>query len=51
MVQGVSGTRGFLEMFQNSREKNVSLNQLTVVIVKKILVEEEPSFSTIPYNG
>ena len=34
--------------FQNGCEKNLSLNQLTVVMVEKIPVEEEPEVSTIP---
>ena len=34
--------------FQNGCENNLSSNQLTVVIVDKIPVEEEPSVSTIP---
>ena len=34
-------------MFQNSYEKNMSLNQLTVVIVEKILEEKEPEVSKI----
>ena len=33
--------------FQNECEKNFSSNQLTVVIVEKIPVEEEPKISTI----
>ena len=34
--------------FQNECKKNLSSNQLTVVIVDKIPVEEEPLVSTIP---
>ena len=34
--------------FQNECENNLSSNQLTVVIVDKIPVEEEPEVSTIP---
>ena len=34
--------------FQNGCEKNMSSNKLTIVIVAKILVEEEPLVSTIP---
>ena len=34
--------------FQNGCENNLSLNQLTIVIVEKIPVEEEPLVSTIP---
>ena len=33
--------------FQNGCENNLSLNQLTVVIVEKIPVEEEPEIYTI----
>ena len=38
----------FLVRFQDSCENNLSLNQLTIVIVDKIPVEEEPLVSTIP---
>ena len=48
MVQGVSGRRRFLVRFQNGCKKNLSLNQLTVVIMDKIPVEDEPEVSTIP---
>ena len=48
VVQGVSGRRRFLVRFQNGCKKNLSSNQLTVVIADKILVEEEPEVSTIP---
>ena len=48
LVQGVSGRRRFLVMFQNGCEKNLSSNQLTVVIVENIPVEEEPEVYTIP---
>ena len=34
--------------FQNGCKNNLSSNQLTVVIVEKIPVEEEPEVSTIP---
>ena len=47
VVQGVLGRRRFLEMFQNGREKNLSSNKLTGVIVENILVEEESLVSTI----
>ena len=47
MVQGVLGRRRFLARFQNGCENNMSLNQLTVVIVDNIPVEEEPLVSTI----
>ena len=42
VVQGVLGR------FHNGCEKNLSSNQLTVVIVEKIPMEEEPEVSTIP---
>ena len=48
VVQGVSGRRRFLVRFQNGCENNLSSNQLTVVVVEKILVEEEPEVSRIP---
>ena len=48
MVQGVSGRWRFLVRFQNRCEKNLSSNQLTVVIVDQIPVEEEPLVSMIP---
>ena len=47
--QGVSVRRRFLVRFQNGFKKNMYLNQLTLAIVEKILVEEEPDASTIPY--
>ena len=48
VVQGVSGRRRLLVRFHNGCENNLSSNQLTVVIVDKILVEEEPLVSSIP---
>ena len=48
VVQGISGRRRFLLRFQNGCKKNMSSNKLTVVIVERILVEEEPEVSTIP---
>ena len=48
VVQGVLGRRRFLLRFQNGCKKNLSSNQLTIVIADKILVEEEPEVSTIP---
>ena len=33
--------------FQNECKKNLSLNQLTAVLIEKIPVEEEPEISTI----
>ena len=47
-VQVVSGKRGFLVRFHDGCEKNLSLNQLTVVVAHEILVEEAPLVSTIP---
>ena len=48
MVQCVSGRRRLLARFHNRCEKNLEYNQLTVVIIEKIPVEEEPEVSTIP---
>ena len=48
VVQGVSGRRRFMVRFQYGCKNNLSNNQLTVVIVEKIPVEEEPEVSTIP---
>ena len=48
VVQGVSRRRRFLVRFHNGCKNNISSNQLTVVIVEKIPVEEEPEVSTIP---
>ena len=45
VVQGVSGRRRFLVRFQNGCENNLSLNQITVVIVENILEEKEPGVS------
>ena len=45
VVQGVSGSRSFLVKFHNGCENNLSLNQLTVVIVEKIPEEKEPEVS------
>ena len=47
VVQGVLGRRKFLVRYHNGRKKNLSSNQLTVVLVDNILVEEEPLVSTI----
>ena len=44
----VLGRRRFLVRFQNGCKKNLSSNELTVVILDKIPVEEEPLVSTIP---
>ena len=48
LVQGVLWRRRLLVRFHNGCENNLSSNQLTVVVVKKISVEEEPEVSTIP---
>ena len=48
VVQGISGRRRFLVRFHNWCKNNMSSNQLTVVILEKIPVEEEPEVSTIP---
>ena len=40
VVKGVSGRRRFLVMFKNGCKNNLSLNQLTVVIVEKIPEEK-----------
>ena len=42
VVQSVLRRRIFLVRFQNGCENNLSSNQLTVVIVEKILEEKEP---------
>ena len=47
LVQCVSWSRMFLVRVQNGCKKNMSSNQLTVGIVEKIPVEEEPEVSTI----
>ena len=48
VVQCVLWRRRFLVRFQNGCENNLSSNQLTVVIVEKIQVEEDPEVVTIP---
>ena len=47
VVQEVSGKKKFLVMFQDWCEKNMSLNQLTILIVEKIPEEKEPEVSEI----
>ena len=42
VMQGVLGRRRFLARFQNMCEKNLSSNQLTIVIAEKIPEEKEP---------
>ena len=41
MVQGVSVKRRFLVRFQDVCEKDLTLNQLTIVTVEKITVTKE----------
>ena len=48
VVQDVSGRKRFLVRFHIGCKKTLSSNQLTVVILDKIPVEEEPLVSTIP---
>ena len=47
VVKGVSGKKRFLVSFQDGCKNNLSLNQLTVVIVDKIPEEKEPEVSEI----
>ena len=42
VVQDISGKRRFLVRFHDGCENNLSSNQLTIVIVEKILEEKEP---------
>ena len=48
VVQAILGNRRFLVRFHDGCEKNLSMNQLTVVAAHEILVEEAPLVSTIP---
>ena len=48
MVQGVSGKKRSLVMFQDECKKYLTSNQLTIMIVEKSPVEEEPKGGTIP---
>ena len=47
MVQGISGKKKFLVSFQDGCKKYLTSNQLTIVVVEKILAEEEPKVTTI----
>ena len=47
VLKGVSGRRSFLARFQNGSKKNLSSNQLTVVIVENTSEEKEPEVSEI----
>ena len=51
MVQGVSGKKSFLMRFQYGFKKDITSNQLAVVILEKSPVEEEskvPMITVIP---
>ena len=45
LVQGISDKKMFLVRFQDGCKNNLSLNQLTIVIVEKIPEEKEPEVS------
>ena len=47
-VQVISGMKRLLVRFQDSFKKDLTSNQLTVVIVEKIPVEKKPEVPTIP---
>ena len=47
VVQGVSGEMRFLVRYQDGCKKNLSLNQLTIVIVENIPEEKEPDIYEI----
>ena len=47
VVQGVSGKKRFLVRFQDGYKKDMTSNQLTVVILDNIPVEEEPTVPMI----
>ena len=48
MVQVILGKKRFLVRFQDGREKNLSSNQLTIVIVEKITDETDAKIFTNP---
>ena len=48
VMKGVLGKRRFLVRFKNICKKNLSLNQLTIVIVENIPEEKEPDILAIP---
>ena len=48
VVQIVSAKKRFLVRLQGGFEKNISSNQLTIVIVENIPEEKEPEVSAIP---
>ena len=41
LFQGVLGKKSFLVRFQDGRKNNLSLNELTIVILEKIPEEKE----------
>ena len=45
VVQGFSGKKSFVVRFQDGCKKNLSSNQLTIVIVENILEDKEPDVS------
>ena len=47
VVQGVSRKRRFLARFQDGCDKDLTLNELTIMAVEKILVTEEDKVPTI----
>ena len=47
VFQVLSGKKSFLVRFQDGYEKDLTSNQLTVVIVEKSPLEEEPEVPTI----
>ena len=48
MVQGILGKKRFLVIFRDGCKNNISLNQLTIVIVENIPEEKEPDVFTNP---
>ena len=46
MVQRILGNKKFFVRFQDGCEKNLSLDQLTIVILEKIMMEKETEVST-----
>ena len=49
VVQGVSGKNRFFARFQYGCEHDMTSNQLTIIIVEKIPVEQEPKVPKTPY--
>ena len=48
VVQGVSGKNSLLVRFKDGCENNLSLNQLTVMIVENIPEYKEPEVFSVP---